>query len=74
MNTVTNATRQRILDEQIAMVLHLPWDDFREMLQDSTHVAGASVCAAAMLIDNGNARGIEDKKVPMADKKLRRSA
>jgi IS5 family transposase len=42
VNAVTNATRQRILDEQIAMVLHLRWDDFREMLQDSTHVAGNS--------------------------------
>ena len=42
VNAVTNATRQRILDEQIAMVLHLQWDDFREMLQDSTHVAGNS--------------------------------
>ena len=42
VNAVNNATRQRILDEQIAMVLHLRWDDFREMLQDSTHVAGNS--------------------------------
>lgn len=40
VNAVTNATRQRILDAQIAMVLGLGWDDFATMLQDSTHVAG----------------------------------
>ena len=40
VNAVTNATRQRILDAQIAQVLHLKWDDFAAMLQDSTHVEG----------------------------------
>jgi len=40
VNAVTVATRQRILDAQIAQVLKLGWDDFKDMLQDSTHVEG----------------------------------
>lgn len=39
-NAVTNATRLRILDAQVARVLHLGWDDFKVLLQDSTHVEG----------------------------------
>lgn len=40
VNAVTNTTRQRILDAQIAHVLKLGWDDFTLFLQDSTHVEG----------------------------------
>ena len=40
VNAVTNATRRRILDAQIARVAGLRWDDFSTMLQDSTHVEG----------------------------------
>jgi len=39
-NAVTNRTRQRILDAQVAQALHLGMDDFKTMLQDSTHVEG----------------------------------
>ncbi len=38
VNAVTNQTRLRILDAQIADVLRLGLDDFSTMLQDSTHV------------------------------------
>lgn len=40
INAVTNATRRRILDAQLAEVLGLRWDDFDVMIQDSTHVEG----------------------------------
>jgi hypothetical protein len=40
VNAVSNETRARILDAQVALVLGLGWDDFSVMLQDSTHVAG----------------------------------
>ena len=40
VNAVTNTTRQRLLDAQIALVLKLRWDDFTLFLQDSTHVEG----------------------------------
>lgn len=40
VNAVTNETRLRILDAQVAQVLRLGWDDFAAMLQDSTHVEG----------------------------------
>jgi hypothetical protein len=40
VNAVTNETRQRVLDAQIAQVLSMGWDDFSVMLQDSTHVEG----------------------------------
>lgn len=40
VNAVTNATRLRILDAQIARVAGLGWDDFSTMMQDSTHVEG----------------------------------
>jgi IS5 family transposase len=40
VNAVTNATRLRLLDAQVAHALHLKLDDFTTMLQDSTHVAG----------------------------------
>jgi len=40
VNAVSNATRLRILDAQIAQILRLGWDDFSTILQDSTHVAG----------------------------------
>lgn len=40
VNAVTNETRQRILDAQVAHALHLKLDDFTTMLQDSTHVEG----------------------------------
>jgi hypothetical protein len=39
-NAVTNETRLRILDAQIAAALELELDDFTIMLQDSTHVGG----------------------------------
>ena len=42
VNAVTNATRERVLDAQIAAVLGLGWDSFFTMLQDSTHVEGNS--------------------------------
>ena len=40
VNAISNETRQRILDAQVAWVLGLGWDDFSVMLQDSTHVEG----------------------------------
>lgn len=40
VNAVSNETRLRILDAQVCAVLHLGWDDFGTMLQDSTHVEG----------------------------------
>jgi IS5 family transposase len=40
INAVTNDTRRKILDAQIAVVLGLRWDDFGVMIQDSTHVEG----------------------------------
>lgn len=40
INAVTNDTRRRILDAQLAVVLGLGWDDFDVMIQDSTHVEG----------------------------------
>lgn len=40
VNAISNETRQRILDAQVAWVMGLGWDDFSEMLQDSTHVEG----------------------------------
>ena len=40
VNAVTNETRERILDAQVARVAGLGWDDFSTMLQDSTHVEG----------------------------------
>lgn len=43
VNAVSNPTRQRILDAQVARVLRLKWDDFSVMLQDSTHVEGNTV-------------------------------
>ena len=39
-NAVTNKTRLRILDAQIAQVLAFAWDDFAAMRKDSTHVEG----------------------------------
>jgi len=39
-NAVSNRTRLRILDAQAAQALHPGMDDFKTMLQDSTHVAG----------------------------------
>ena len=39
-NAVTNATRERILDAQIARVAELEWDTFSTLLQDSTHIEG----------------------------------
>jgi Transposase DDE domain len=43
VNAVTNETRQRILDAQVAHVLGMKLDDFSTMLQDSTHVEGNTV-------------------------------
>jgi IS5 family transposase len=40
VNAVSNETRQRILDAQVAQVMRIGWDDFSTMLQDSTHVEG----------------------------------
>jgi len=40
VNAVSNATRERILDAQVARALSLGLDDFSVMLQDSTHVKG----------------------------------
>ena len=40
VNAISNETRLRILDAQVALVLGLGWDDFSVMLQDSTHVEG----------------------------------
>lgn len=40
INAVTNDTRRKILDAQLAVVLGLGWDDFDLMIQDSTHVEG----------------------------------
>lgn len=40
VNAVSNPTRQRILDAQVAHALRLNLDDFTTMLQDSTHVEG----------------------------------
>ena len=40
VNAVTLATRQSVLDAQIAQVAKLGLDDFKTMLQDSTHVEG----------------------------------
>lgn len=40
VNAVTNETRQRILDAQVADVLRMKLDDFSTMMQDSTHVEG----------------------------------
>ena len=40
VNAVSNQTRLRILDAQVARVLLLGWDDLQVMLQDSTHVDG----------------------------------
>jgi hypothetical protein len=42
VNAISNETRLRILDAQIALVLKLGWDDFSTMLLDSTHVKGNS--------------------------------
>jgi hypothetical protein len=42
VNAVSNETRLRILDAQMALVLGLGWDDFSVMLQDSTHVEANS--------------------------------
>jgi hypothetical protein len=43
VNAISNETRQRLLDAQVALVLGLGWDDFSVMLQDSTHVEGNTV-------------------------------
>jgi len=43
VNAISNETRQRLLDAQVARVLGLGWDDFSVMLQDSTHVEGNTV-------------------------------
>jgi hypothetical protein len=43
VNAVSNATRERLLDAQVAQVLALGWDDFSLMIQDSTHVGGNTV-------------------------------
>lgn len=40
VNAVTNKTRSKLLDAQVARVLKLGWDDFSVLLQDSTHVEG----------------------------------
>jgi len=40
VNAVSNATRERILDAQVARAVSLGLDDFLVMLQDSTHVKG----------------------------------
>lgn len=40
VNAITNETRERILDAQVARVAGLGWDDFSTILQDSTHVEG----------------------------------
>lgn len=40
LNAIGNETRQRILDAQVAQALRLGLDDFKTMLQDSTHVEG----------------------------------
>jgi IS5 family transposase len=42
VNAVTNETRERILDAQLALVLGLGLDDFLAFLQDSTHVQSNS--------------------------------
>jgi hypothetical protein len=43
VNAVSNETRLRVLDAQVALVLALAWDDFSVVLQDSTHVEGNTV-------------------------------
>jgi hypothetical protein len=43
VNAVTNETRLRILDAQVADVLSLKLDDFSTMMMDSTHVEGNTV-------------------------------
>jgi Transposase DDE domain len=43
VNAISNETRLRILDAQVALVLALGWDDFSVILQDSTHVEGNTV-------------------------------
>jgi hypothetical protein len=40
INAVSNDTRRKALDAQLAAVLGLRWDDFEVMIQDSTHVEG----------------------------------
>ena len=40
VNAVTNATRERVLDAQVAYVIGQKWDDFKTMLLDSTHAEG----------------------------------
>lgn len=40
VNAVTNETRLLILDAQLARALRLKLDDFKVVVQDSTHVAG----------------------------------
>lgn len=40
VNAITNKTRERLLQAQLARVLGLGWDDFSTMFQDSTHVEG----------------------------------
>jgi len=40
VNAVTNETRLLVLDAQLARALHLKLDDFKTILQDSTHVEG----------------------------------
>jgi hypothetical protein len=43
VNAVSNNTRRKILDAQLACVLAVRWDDFETMIQDSTHVEGNTV-------------------------------
>ncbi len=40
INAVSNDTRRKVLDAQLATILGLGWDDFEVMIQDSTHVEG----------------------------------
>lgn len=40
VNAVSNETRQLLLDAQLARALRLKLDDFKTLLQDSTHVGG----------------------------------
>src|SRR4051812_27066322 len=47
VNAVSNETRLRILDAQVALALALGWDDFSVILQDSTHAAGNTVFPTA---------------------------
>lgn len=40
VNAISNETRLRVLDAQVARAMHLQLDDFSICLQDSTHVEG----------------------------------